>query len=160
MPQLILKADRVNPFLRAIREMVSTMLGGTVARGKPSLSGGHMPSGYLMAIIGFNGPITGTVALALPPSTARNMTAALLMQEPTEVDSDIIDTMAEMVNIIAGAAKADLSIAAGQTLELSLPAVVRGDDYVVESPSRVIWLDVPLTSTFGEFLVRMTFEKQ
>ncbi len=156
---ITLQAAYINPFLRAVKELVNVMLGGTVRRGSPGLSGGEHASGHIMALIDITGALRGTVAMSMPHDTALAMCGALLMETVEDIDEEIIDALQELVNIMAGSAKAGLSEEAGSVLSLSLPIVVRGANYTVETPSRAIWLDVPFDSSFGPFMVRISFER-
>lgn len=154
-----LKAELVNPFLRSTHELVTTMLGGTLGRGKPGLSKGEFKSGHIMAIIGFTGKIKGSAALSMPPGTAGAMIGRLLGMDVSAEDDTAVDGLSELVNMIAGSAKTDLSRAVGETVNLSLPIVIRGDDFQVHSPSETRWLDVPFESDMGPFDLRITFER-
>jgi chemotaxis protein CheX len=153
-----LKAEFVNPFLISAHGLVTTMLQGTLTRGEPGLSDGDKQPGHIMSVIGFTGRLKGSVAISMPNETAMNMIGKLLGMNVDD-DETIIDGLAELVNMLAGAAKTELSEAVGETLNLSLPVVIRGDDYVVETPSKVTWLDVPFASSLGDFLVRISFEQ-
>lgn len=86
------------------------------------------------------------------------MVSKLLDVETKVVDNTVSDAVAEMVNIIAGSAKAKFVTDEGQPIQLSLPTVVRGSSYHVDYPSKSVWLDVPFTSELGSFNLRVTFE--
>ncbi|MCL4694022.1 MAG: chemotaxis protein CheX [Candidatus Hydrogenedentes bacterium] len=58
--------------------------------------------------------------------------------EIKRVNATVVDGIAELVNIIAGDAKARLTEDDAPPLTLSLPAVVRGRDYVIEHPQDTI----------------------
>ena len=68
------------------------------------------------------------------------------------------DTIAEIVNIVAGGAKAKLS-GDGPPMELSLPSVVRGTKVDIDFPSKSVWLEVSFESSLGPFYVRITLEE-
>ncbi len=74
------------------------------------------------------------------------------------MDDTVSDAIAEMVNIVAGGAKAKLNLGGGAPLDLSLPTVVRGNSYNVDYPSGSVWLEVPFDSDLGSFRLRVTFE--
>ncbi len=153
-----MNAQYVNPFVEAVFELFSTMLQAKAARIGLGVSGGQTQDNEVMALIGFSGLVRGTVALAMPLSTSRAMVLRLL-GEDTEADPETVsDTIAEMVNIVAGAAKAKLSLQINETLELSLPVVVHGDQFEVMSPSHAIWLEVPFSSDIGPLCMRLSFQ--
>ncbi|MCP4645679.1 MAG: chemotaxis protein CheX [bacterium] len=110
-----------------------------------------------MALIGFSGMVKGTAALALPSSTCSAMANRLLGTDESS-DEEVSDTISEMVNIVAGAAKSKISESIGEVLELSLPVVLRGESFEVYSPSNAMWLEVPFSSDLGDFTLRLSFE--
>ena len=77
-----LKAEFVNPFLRSTNDIVTTMLGGTLARGEAMISDGSKEDGHLMAVIGFNGAIKGTAAITLAGATAAAMVDVVVRSIP------------------------------------------------------------------------------
>ena len=111
-----------------------------------------------MALIGLSGTVKGTVALSFPVETSLQVAGRMLMTEVAEVDESVSDAIAEVVNIVAGGAKAMISEQVGTTLELTLPTVIRGDQYRVYSPSKALWLEIPFTSELGAFTLRVTFD--
>ena len=154
-----LKAELVNPFLRSTLDIITTMLGGTLERGEPGISDGSKKDGHLMAIIGFTGKIKGTAALSMPGPTASQMVGRLLSMEVGEDDDTLIDGLSEIVNMVGGSAKADLSTVTGETLQLSLPMVISGNSYDISSQEKARWLDIPFVSDMGDFALRICFEK-
>jgi chemotaxis protein CheX len=113
-----------------------------------------------MALIGLSGMARGMVTLAFPVDTALNMVNNLLGTEIRVVDDTVSDAIAEMVNIVAGGAKAKLSSDLEKPIDLSLPTVVRGNSYNVDYPSGSVWIEVPFDSDLGSFALRVTFEME
>ena len=81
-----------------------------------------------------------------------------LLGAPPEDDETVSDAVSELVNIVAGAAKAQISESIGETLNLSLPVVFRGANYEIYSPSNALWLEIPFSSDLGDFTLRLSFE--
>lgn len=157
-----LKAEFVNPFLRSVYDIVTTMLGSEISRGKPALSQGATDPDHMMAMIDFTGAIKGMAALSMPRGSATKMVSKLVgmeIEDDDDNDAMITDGLSELVNMVAGSAKTDLSTAAGETLDLSLPCVVIGREYRVSSGSNTTWLDVPFKTDMGEFTLRIAFER-
>lgn len=154
----IMKADLVNPFVESVYELFQTMLSSKVARVGLAVSDGQKRPAEIMALIGFSGVIRGTVALSLPARTCRAMVERLLGTETETTEETISDTISEMVNIVAGSAKARLSLKVKQILDLSLPVVLTGQRYEVYSPSQAVWLEIPFASDLGDFVLRLTFQ--
>jgi chemotaxis protein CheX len=133
------------------------MLNSKVSRGDISVSKSGNSPYEITALIGLSGEARGTVAISFPASTALNMVSKMLMIESAEVNSTVIDGVGEIVNIVAGSAKSKFTRDSEKPIDLSLPNVIRGDDYVVEYPSETVWIEVPFTSDLGPFNLRVTF---
>jgi len=155
-----MRVEYINPFIESVYELFTTMLSSKAVRGDVGVArgeGGGNPHD-LMAIIGLSGPARGTVALAIPEQTAINIVERLLGMRPKQLDETVSDAIAEVVNIVAGGAKAKFGITSGPPIQLSLPTVVHGTSYNVDYPSKSIWLEVPFNSDLGGFTMRVTFE--
>ena len=154
-----MKAELVNPFIESVQDIFTTMLASKVRRGKVGVSDSESNLGDLIALIGISGRATGNVALSLPTSTALNMIGQLKSTEYTALDDEVIDGIAELLNMVGGGAKAKMNLDGETPMDLSLPTVVSGHNYKVKYPTKAIWLDVPFDSDFGPFLIRITFEE-
>jgi len=149
----------INPFIESVNDLFTTMLGCSAERGKVGLVKPGEPSGDLTALIGLSGPVRGTVALSFPDTTARAMVGRMTGLPEADVAESLGDGLAELVNIVAGGAKAKLNSGDGAVTDLSLPTVVRGQQYAVEGLTQTTWLDVPFASELGTFTLRVTFEQ-
>jgi len=154
-----MKVEYINPFIESVFELFQTMLAAEVKRGEIGVSKGEGNPHDVMALIGLSGPARGTVSLAFPTATALTMVGQILGIEVTSVDETVSDGIAEIVNIVAGSAKAKLSQEGATPIDLSLPTVVRGDNYQIDYPTQTVWLEVPFNSSLGEFNLRVTFER-
>lgn len=153
-----MKVEYINPFIESVYELFSTMLSSRAKRGDVGLVHGEGSPRDIMALIGLSGPARGTVALSFPAGTALAMVSKLLGMETHVMDETVSDAVAELVNIVAGSAKAKMNIPGTTPIELSLPTVVRGNSYSIDYPSKAVWLEVPFTSDLGPFNLRVTFE--
>ena len=153
-----MKVEYINPFIESVHDLFSTMLNAEIERGEIGVTSASGNPRDIMALIGLSGPARGTVALSFPTNTALAMVGRILGTEPRVVDDTISDGVAEIVNIVAGAAKAKLTKGGGTVIDLSLPTVVRGNDYNVDYPTQSVWLEVPFKSGLGPFSLRVTFE--
>jgi chemotaxis protein CheX len=154
-----MKVEYINPFIGGVFKLFDTMLASKVERGTLALADKDSAGGDITAIIGLSGPARGTVALIFPLATAHALVGRLLQLDEKEVDENVSDGVAELVNIVAGSAKAKLANGdRASVINLGLPTVIRGADYVVGSPKEATWLDVPFSSELGKFNLRVTFE--
>lgn len=152
------RAEHVNPFLESVDQLFANMLGCDARRGPLGTSRGAPARYEITALIGLSGPTRGTIALSFPAGTAAAMVGRLMGATLDEADEAIVDGVSELVNMVAGGAKARLSSNAGGVIDLSLPTVIRGRDFQFQGPSHAVWLDIPFESELGEFCVRVTFQ--
>ncbi len=141
-----MKVEYINPFIIATVKVFDTMLGMEVHRGAPSLKNGVQPSHEVSAVIGLSGRAKGTVVLGLGSEMAIQIAAALLQEQPPELNADVADAMGEMANMIAGHAKAQLE---HLNLSLSLPTVVTGKGHCVEFPRNAMRISIPFSCAWG-----------
>lgn len=153
-----MNVEYINPFIASVYELFTTMLEAEVKRGKIGVSTGANNPRDIMALIGLSGPARGTVALSFPTATALGIVNKILGIDTHVVDETVSDGIAEVVNIVAGSAKAKLVNDTETPIDLSLPTVLRGGDFKVDHPSRALWLEVPFESSLGGFTLRVTFE--
>jgi chemotaxis protein CheX len=158
MATVQVKVEHINPFVEAVYELFTTMLGTTVERGDIALLGKNVAPLEVMGIIGLSGETRGVVTVGFPGETALKAVSKILDTELTELDDEVSDGVAEIVNMIAGNAKAKLSNTTGTPIDLSLPTVVRGTDYRIDSPGDSVWIGVPFDSPLGNFELRVMFE--
>lgn len=154
-----MKVEYINPFIESVFDLFSTMLSSTAKRGdvgvfKEEQTGAR----HIIALIGLSGPARGIVALSFPIETALKMVNRLLGTETKVMDDTVSDAVAELVNIVAGGAKARFPLEEGvPPIDLSLPTVVRGNSYSIDYPSGSVWLEVPFETDLGPFDLRVTF---
>jgi chemotaxis protein CheX len=154
---VIMKAEIVNPFIESVNELFATMLNCPAERQQIGVVRGSPAAHEVTAVIGLSGTAKGTVALSFPQRTASVIVGRLLGSGPVESGEALTDGVAELVNMVAGGAKAKLSANRGTAIDLSLPTVVLGKNVQLQSPSQADWLDIPFESELGPFTVRVTF---
>lgn len=154
-----MQAEYINPFIQSVYDLFNSMLGCEARLGKIGVIAEEDigRERELIALIGLSGPVRGTVALAFPIATALQMVNRLLGIMVVDVNDEVLDAVAELVNIVGGGAKAKLS-GGSQPISLSLPTVIRGTNYTVESPSYSKWFDVPFESELGTFTLRIILQ--
>jgi chemotaxis protein CheX len=106
-------------------------------------------------VIGLTGNAVGTVVVSLSRTTALESAAALLQEKPgslTEVDSDVVDAIGELTNMIAGGAKAQLE---KLSLSVSLPSVICGKNHTVSFPSEATPIEIPFESAWGPISIEV-----
>jgi chemotaxis protein CheX len=107
----------------------------------------------LSAVIGFTGDLVGSCALRLSAVTAQEAMTRLA-GEPVESPLEIADGIGELVNMIAGNAKAALD---DYAISLSFPEIVSGKGHEIGFYRHQSVLTVDFTSDIGEIRVIVAF---
>lgn len=145
----------INPFIEAVDTVFNTMLSVKPRRNGVKVSDGHARGELITSLVGISGQVSGVVALRFPPPTALKLAGKLLGSEAGTISDEVTDAIAELVNMVAGSAKAKFQF--DPPLELGLPTVVHGAGYRLKYPTRSVWLEVPFSSDAGEFSMEVTY---
>ncbi|MBI3544133.1 MAG: chemotaxis protein CheX [Deltaproteobacteria bacterium] len=119
------------------------------------------PKVAIAAILGITSPsFTGTISLGCPKGVFLGLMGRMLTETFTDIDQELEDGAAELLNIIFGHAKRILNTQ-GFTLHMAIPTVIRGEGitqrHIADAPTIVL----PFTSDLGEvFLEICTFPTQ
>jgi len=87
--------------------------------------------------------------------SALKLAGRMLGSEMSTMSEEVTDAVAELVNMVAGSAKAKFQH--DPPLELGLPTVVEGTGYKLRYPSKSVWLEVPFSSDAGDFTLEVTY---
>lgn len=147
-----MKVEYINPFLASTLSVFETMLNCKLERGVPYLKDGTQPQHEVSGVIGLSGKAQGTVVLGLSREAALGATEVLLQERPAQINGDVTDAVGELVNIIAGNAKAQLE---HLDMSVSLPTVITGKNHCVEFPTKVTPICIPFTSAWGTVTVEV-----
>ena len=147
-----MKVEYINPFLTATIRAFETMLGCKLTRGAPYIKNGNQPQHEVSGVIGLSGKAQGTVVLGLSREAALSAAGILLQERQLEINADVTDAVGELVNIIAGGAKATLE---HLSLSVSLPTVITGRFHCIEFPKKVTPICIPFESPWGDMTVEV-----
>ena len=147
----------VNPFINSTIETCKTMLNLDVEPQKPRLKQDEALEHDISAVIGLSGNARGTIALSFTKIMALKSVSAMLGMEIKVVGEDVSDGVGELVNIIAGHAKQNLT---NYELSISLPNVIIGNGHRIQSISGVPTIVVPFSCEYGEFTMEITLKTE
>lgn len=151
-----MKAEYINPFLEASINLFRNHLTFEIKNNPPYVNEDSQNLNEVSAIIGLAGDIVGAVVLSFTRDTAIAMASRFAGQTYHALTKEVIDCVGEMVNIIAGNAKRDLT---GFRVEISLPGVITGHTYKINWPQGVPIITIPFDSEAGMFNVNVSFKK-
>ena len=151
----IVDVNYINPFIESVDTVFTTMLGVQPQRNGVKVSNEHNKEPSISSLVGLSGEVSGVVALHFPPATALQLAGRMVGSEFSEVNEEVTDAISELVNMVAGSAKAKFNY--DPPLELGLPTVVEGSGYKLRYPSKSVWLEVAFTSDAGAFAMEVTY---
>ena len=151
------KVEHINPFVNATMETFKSMVHTEVAPGKIMLLSGSKLNYDISGIIGLSGGAKGTVAISFPRITALKVVSEFIGEKQLALDETVKDAVGELANIIAGAAKKDLT---QFKISISLPTVIIGENHKVQGGKEVMPLLVPFDSPIGSFHLVVGFSSE
>jgi chemotaxis protein CheX len=101
-------------------------------------------------VIGLSGRAIGTVVVSLSRSVALQAATQMLMTPCDDINSDVVDAVGEITNMVAGGAKAQL---AEYNMSISLPNVFVGANTELYFPSDVHPISIPFETQWGPLRV-------
>jgi chemotaxis protein CheX len=147
-------ADYVNPVIQSAIDVFAKMLSCKAKRVDLKLKDSTTPMYELSAIIGVSGKATGTYVLSLSEQVAIEILNRMVGIKATGLDDDVCDAAGEILNMIAGQAKAKLE---KLQLSLSLPSMITGKNHEMRYPSDVRAICVLFESEMGPFAIEVGF---
>lgn len=151
------KVEHINPFVSATVETFKSMLRAPVTPGKLMLIKGNKLQSDISGIIGLSGGAKGSIILSFPRITALKAVTEFIGEKVLAIDETVKDAIGELANIVAGAAKKDLT---QYKISISLPTVIIGDGHEVQGGKDVIPMAVPFESQFGPFYLIVSFKSE
>jgi chemotaxis protein CheX len=147
-----MRVEFINPFVSAAQNVFQTMLGCSLSRGSLSLESTYAPRHEVRGIIGVSGQYRGMVVVSFSRDTAISVAESMLGTRPEELNSDVMDAVGELTNMIVGAAKTQL---AEYQLTIGLPIVVCGKTQSIAFPSQAASLVIPFEAQIGAVCIQV-----
>lgn len=147
-----LSIDVIKAFAEATVEMCEKMLRVRPTVGKPYVTDPGSRMYGVSGIMGISGTVAGVVVLTLPDETAVKAINAFAGGNYQKIESDVIDGVMELTNIIVGGAKAKLA-GQGYEFELGLPKMVVGHTYTSNHGKESRMIVIPFDAPFGQFVL-------
>jgi len=88
----------------------------------------------ISAVIGLSGIVKGAIIISMKTDLAIKMTDLLTGDLRTDIDTDVVDAIGEINNIIAGNIKP--KVPNGEKIVISIPTIVKGKEHSIAWPSR------------------------
>lgn len=148
-----MQAKYINPFVRATVGLFQDFVGIDVSPEKPYVREKPNDLEEVSGIIGLAGETVGAVVLSFSRESAIRVVGKMEGRPYQALTNDVIDGVGELVNIIAGNAKKDLT---DFRIEISLPGIVTGSSYQIHWPEGIPVIAIPFDSDYGHFSVNVS----
>jgi chemotaxis protein CheX len=113
------------PFIASTKAMFETMLGWQVEIASAAKCDEFQPGHDVTGIISFTGGLKGTIVVSLDKDVAFAAAEAFIGERPNSINSDVLDMVGELANMIGGGAKERFNMS---DIVLGLPTTVTGND--------------------------------
>ncbi len=149
-----MKAEFINPFLHATKNVLETMAQTMVTAQKPQLKEGKTSYGEVTGIIGMTSvEVTGSMIVSFSEKCILKIVANMLMEEPkAKIDDEVVDAVGELTNMICGGAKAQLA-KIDHKFDLATPTMVVGKGVEISYYSEAPTIVIPFETADGTFVV-------
>lgn len=147
-----MNTDYINPFIEATVSVFDTMLGCKASRTGLALEDNFTPRFDVTGVIGLSGRVAGDIVISFERQLALSATEALVGESYSDIGDDVIDTIGELTNMIAGNAKARME---ELELKLALPTVIVGKNHSIRFPSRIKPISIPFDTDLGSFNIEV-----
>ena len=141
------RADILEPFVEAAREVLAQELEMDVTTGKLSLASGAATTLDVTVVIGITGRLTGIAVYGMSGEMALALVRKMRGQPVTKLDDAALTGIAELGNVITGHAATLLS-GMGLSCELSAPMLLVGAGSCLSTAS-IKRLVIPLSTEVG-----------
>ena len=153
-----MNAEMINPFLKSVLEVLSTMAMIEATPGKPFLKKERLATGDVTGMIGLVGEkAKGSLAISFSENAIRHISTQMLGEEPAALDDGIADLVGEITNMVSGNAKRMLS-EKGYKFEMAIPSTVIGREHQILHNTKGPVVVVPFEMDKGKFFIEVCFE--
>ncbi len=152
-----MRVQLVNCYVRAAADVIHSEGKVAVKRGGVTLAKDAYTSEEVTAMVGVNGAMGGSFFLSMSEATALNLVSAM-MDERCDVFDELAQSgIAEMANVVAGAASIGLS-ELGYTTNITPPLLLLGAKAKI-SAVEIQRLVVPLSTEHGNINVHVALRE-
>lgn len=147
------------PFVEGTVKTLEVQANVKVSPGKPFYKEKNKKIGIDIAgVIGLASPtFHGSITLCFPQAVFLHIMNSMLDEGYQEINDEVEDGAAELLNIIFGHAKVVLN-EKGYEIEKAIPSVIRGTDLTTTSLSKEPIITLPFNTPAGEFYIEISAE--
>ena len=152
-----MKAEFVNPFLKAAYNVLQQEARCEVNRGPVTMQESALASDEVTVLIGVTGKIQGVVMYCMSERTAKSLVSAMTGDITPVFDKMVESAVAEMGNVITGVASTLLE-KQGYNCTISPPSVISGRGVVISTLS-IKRLVIPAETPLGTVTIHVALQE-
>jgi chemotaxis protein CheX len=152
-----MRVQLVNCYVRAAADVIASETGQAVKRGGVKLEKDVYTSDEVTAMVGVNGAMGGSFYLSMTEATALKIVEGMMGQGCDAFDELAQSGIAELANVVAGAASVGLS-ELGYTTNITPPLLLLGPGARISAVD-IQRLVVPLETTSGRVTVHVALRE-
>lgn len=152
-------AKLVNPFISSALNVLKTMAQTEATAGKPTIKENNLTWGAVTGIIGMAGEsVNGNLIVSFDEPSILSIVSKMLMEEYKEINSEVVDAVGEITNMISGGTKKELS-EQGYSFNMATPMIVTGKNFEITQLSKAPVISIPFKTAVGEFVIEASLTK-
>lgn len=152
-----MKAEIINPFYLAAKEILEFETGLSGVRGKLSIASSKWTTQEITIIINVIGEVRGTFLIGMSGETGMNVAGHMIGDKVESITELAVSAMAELTNIIAGRAMAKLE-SAGYLADITPPMFLYGKKAYISTLNRQR-IQIPLNTDLGSVELSVALEE-
>jgi len=153
-----MKAEYVNSFYKATKDVLSMMLDVDTEKGELSVSEEMVSGKEANVLIGLTGDLSGNILYSFPKNMTLKMAKIMSGMEMEELDSFVTSALGELANIISGNAASNLS-EQNYNCDIVPPQIIIGENRTISAAAEKALL-VPLKTGIGEFQISISIQEK
>lgn len=149
-----MRIEFINPFVEASLSVLGAVVGAPASRGEMTLETGLAQRECFSVSFGLTGDIEGMVLFDAKEQTAIDIAGAMNGRRFDAMEPLVLDSMAELVNMITGNSVAVLN-ERGFSFNLTPPSIIWGKDMKL-LPVNLETLRVPIRCSKGDMTISIS----
>ena len=152
-----MKAEYINPFIKATIRVLHIMAGARTKAKKPYLKKDDLATGDVSTIVGLTGQSTGTFSISFEEACILRIASNIFGEELKSLDRESIEVAGEMANMISGQARQEIE-KLGLRLDGAIPSIFFGKGHTIYHMTDGPKIAIPFIMDEGVFTMEVCFD--
>lgn len=152
-----MKAEYINPFIKATIDVVYVMAFVKAKAKKPYLKKDDLATGDVSTIVGLTGEANGTFSISFDESSIIQIASNMFGEEIKKLDRDVTEVAGELANMISGQARREIETL-GLCLDGAIPSIFSGKNHTIYHMTDGPKIAIPFIMEKGFFTMEVCFD--